>query len=92
MIFFIVKISETEPVIVANKNTRYICGEVSSLDFTPSLTGICDVVFTSGETPTALTLPNTVKMPEWWTGVEANKTYEINISDGIYGVITIWEF
>ena len=90
--FFIVNVSETEPVIVANKNTRYVCGEVSSLDFTPSLTGICDVVFTSGETPTALTLPNTVKMPEWWTGVEANKTYEINISDGIYGVITIWEF
>ena len=90
--FFIVNVSETEPVIVANKNTRYVCGEVSSLDFTPSLTGICDVVFTSGETPTALTLPNTVKMPEWWAGVEANKTYEINICDGIYGVVTIWEF
>lgn len=90
--FFIVNVSETEPVIVANKNTRYVCGEVSSLDFTPSLTGICDVVFTSGETPTALTLPNTVKMPEWWAGVEANKIYEINICDGIYGVITIWEF
>ena len=85
-----VTVSGASPVISAAANTRYVCGEVSTISFTPSATGICDVVFTSGTTPTVLTLPNTVKMPEWWTGVEANKTYEINIQDGVYGAVIAW--
>lgn len=84
-----IQISGTDPTIVAKSGIRYICGEVLSLNFTPSANGICDVMFTSGSTPTVLTLPNTVKMPEWFT-VEVNTTYEINIADGIYGVVTSW--
>ena len=85
-----VTVSGTSPVITAAANTRYVCVEVSTISFTPSATGICDVVFTSGTTPAVLTLPSTVKMPEWWTGVEANKTYEINIQDGVYGAVMAW--
>lgn len=87
-----VTVSGTAPVIVANQNTRYVCSEVVSLDFTPSTEGICDVIFTSGSTVTVLTVPNTVIFPEWFdpTTLEANKTYEINITDGVYGVVMIW--
>ena len=84
-----VQVSGTDPTITAKSGIRYICGEVLSLNFTPSANGICDVMFTSGSTPTVLTLPNTVKMPEWFT-IEANMTYEINIADGIYGAVTSW--
>lgn len=87
-----VQVSGTAPVITANQNTRYVCGEVVSLDFTPSATGICDVRFTSGSTVTVLTIPNTVIFPEWFdaTALDANTTYEISISDGVYGAVMIW--
>lgn len=84
-----VQVSGIDPTIVAKNGIRYVCGEVLSLNFTPSANGICDVMFTSGSTPTVLTLPNTVKMPEWFI-IEANTTYEINIADGIYGAVISW--
>ena len=84
-------VSGTDPVITAEANHRYLCGEVASLSFTPSATGGCEVVFTSGATPTVLTLPDTVRMPDWFDGtLEANRTYAINIQDGVYGVMTSW--
>ena len=61
-----VAVSGTTPTIVAKSGIRYVCGEVSTLDFTPSASGICDVRFESGSTPTALTVPNTVKFPAWF--------------------------
>ena len=86
----IVTVSGTAPTINAASNTQYLCGEVLSLNFTPSATGICDVIFTSGSTQTVLTIPATVKMPEWFE-VEANKVYEISITNGIYGAVMVWE-
>lgn len=82
-------VSGTDPVIMANKNTRYICGEVATVSFTPSQTGICELIFTSGSTATVLTLPSTVNMPEWFV-VEANRTYEISILNGVYGGVMSW--
>jgi len=46
-------------------------------------------LFTSGSTPTVLTLPNTVKMPEWFE-IETNRTYEISILNGVYGAVMSW--
>lgn len=88
----VVSTSDRDPIISAVSGGRYTCSAsyVTSLSFTPSTDGICFVRFTSGSTPTVLTLPNTVKMPDWWTGVEANRTYEISIADGVYGVVTSW--
>lgn len=88
----VTNVSGATPVITAAENTRYICGEVTSLSFTPCASGICDVRFTSGSTVTVLTLPNTVKMPDWFDAsvLEANTIYEINILDGVYGVVTTW--
>lgn len=83
------QVSGATPTITAKAGVRYVCGEVTSLDFTPAATGISDVIFTSGSTPTVLTLPNTVRMPSWFV-VEANTTYEINIADGVYGSVMSW--
>ena len=90
MVGSVVTVSGTAPVITAVSGVRYVCGEVATLDFTPCATGICDVIFTSGSTPTVVTLPNTVKFPDGAFTVEANKTYEINVMDGVYGVVMSW--
>lgn len=85
----VVNVSGSNPSITAEYNKRYVCGEVSTLTITPASQGCTDVLFTSGTTPTVLSLPSTVKMPSWFT-VEANKTYEINILDGVYGSVMAW--
>lgn len=84
-----VTVTGTDPVIQASRNTRYICGEILSLDFTPCASGICEVIFTSGSSVTVLTLPETIKMPEWFE-VEINHTYEISVVDGVYGAVMVW--
>lgn len=84
-----VAVSGMNPKINAVHNTVYVCGEIISLDFTPCSDGVCDVIFTSGTTPTLLTMPNSVRMPKNFTVLE-NRTYEINILNGIYGVFTSW--
>ena len=85
----VVNVSGSNPTITAEYNKRYVCGEVSTLTITPASQGCTDVLFTSGTTPTVLNLPQTVKMPSWFT-VEASKTYEINILDGVYGAVMSW--
>ena len=87
-----VDVSGTTPIITAVENTRYVCGEVTSLNFTPAASGICIVRFTSGSTVTVLTIPSTVKFPEWFdpTSLETNTIYEICITDGIYGAVMSW--
>lgn len=86
-----VSVSGTTPTIVAKSGIRYVCGEVATLDFTPSEKGICDVVFTSGATATVLTVPSTVKWANGFdpTALDANTTYELNIIDGL-GVACAW--
>lgn len=85
-------VSGSTPTIVAVAGMRYECGEVSTIDFTPSATGVCDVVFTSGSTPAVLTVPNTVKFPSWFDpdNLDANTTYEINVLNGVYGAVMAW--
>ena len=87
---YIETVTGSDPIIAALANCRYMCGEVATLSITPPAAGTTDIVFTSGSTPTVLTLPNTVKMPEWWAGTEANRTYEICIMDGIYAGVMSW--
>ena len=86
-----IPVSGSTPTITALAGCRYICSAtaVTELTFTPPENGLCAVRFASGSTATVLTLPNTVKMPSWWTGPEASRTYEISFEDG-YGVVTSW--
>lgn len=73
-------------------NTRYICGEVSTISITPPQSGIIDVIFTSGSSVAVLTVPNTVLWSNGFdpSSLETNTTYEINILDGVYGAVMTW--
>ena len=85
----IIPVEGMNPKINATANTVYLCGELLSLEFNPCADGVCDIVFSSGTTPTLLTLPDSVRMPNGFSVLE-NRTYEINIMNGIYGVATSW--
>ena len=90
-------VSGTTPTITAQPGVRYICGEVSTLAITTPASGIIDVVFESGSTPTVLTIDSAktgVSAIKWAGGwdetCEANTVYEINIAEGEYGVVASW--
>ena len=87
---FVVEVSGTDPVITGKPSYRYNCGELYTLTITPPASGTMDIIFTSGTTPTVLSLPNTVKMPDWWAGIETNTTYEMCITDGTYCGVMSW--
>lgn len=86
------RVDGTDPTITGVANTRYICGEVTSLTITPPASGIIDVLFTSGSSVAVLTVPGTVMWSNGFdpTSLEANTTYEINILDGVYGAVMTW--
>ena len=79
----------TSPTIIASPSTRYVCETVNTLNFTPCQSGICSVRFTAGSNAT-LTLPETLKMPDWWAGVVTNAVYEITVTDGTYAEVNVW--
>lgn len=85
-------VSGANPVITGVANTRYMCGEVSTISITPPQSGIIDVIFTSGSSVAVLTVPSTVMWSSGFdpTSLEANTTYEINILDGVYGAVMTW--
>ena len=87
----VVEVSGTDPVITGKASYRYNCGELYTLSITPPESGTMDIIFTSGATPTVLTLPSTVKMPTWWAGIETNTIYEMCITDGVYCGVMSWE-
>ena len=80
-----VSVTGTTPTITALSGIQYVCGEVLTLDITLPASGIIDVVFTSGSTPTVLTItPSTGMTVEWANGfdstaLEADTLYELNI-------------
>ena len=86
------EVSGTTPSITGLPNVRYICGEVSTLSITPPASGSVVVRFDSGSTATVLTVPSTVKWPVWFdaSSLSINTTYEIIITDGVYGAVMSW--
>lgn len=88
-------VNGSTPSINAKPGVRYICGEVSTLTIVAPASGIIDVTFDSGSTPTVLTVtPPTGQTMRWIgddpTTLEANKHYEINIMDGCNGMVVSW--
>ena len=65
-------------------NTMYLCGELAELTFTAPATGQTAIRFSSGTTPTVATFSGVT----WLNGfdpsaIEASKTYEVNILNGL---------
>lgn len=91
-----VTVSGTDPVISGKAGIRYVCGTVDTLTLTPPASGIIDVVFTSGTTPTVLTVTppsgKTMLWPGWFnpSALDASAVYEINIMDGNRGAVMMW--
>ena len=92
-----VTVTGTTPTITGVANTRYVCGEVSTLSITPPVSGIIDVLFTSGSSVALLTVTppvgETMRWPSGFdpTSLETNTVYEISIMDGVYGLYASWE-
>lgn len=78
-------VTGTTPTITALSGIQYVCGEVATLDITLPASGIVDVVFESGSTPTVLTVTPPTGMTVGWandfdpTALEADTMYELNI-------------
>jgi hypothetical protein len=91
-----VTVTGSTPSITAVAENRYICGEVAELTIVVPASGCVDVVFTSGSTPTVLTVTPPTGMTVVWandfdpTALEANTTYELNILNGSLGVACEW--
>lgn len=88
----VVAVTGTTPSIPAVAGTRYVCGECATLTVNVPASGIIDVVFESGSTPTLLTIAGaTVTWANGFdpTALAANTTYELNIMDGL-GVAVSW--
>jgi len=86
----IVNLSGTQITQVGADNTFYVCGELTELTFTAPSVGITMIRFTSGTTPTVLTVNG---VTSWMFDndptaafLEANKTYDINVLNGV-GVV-----
>lgn len=93
-----VSVTGTTPSITGLPGVRYVCGECATLSITAPESGCIDVTFTSGSTPTVLTVSSAktgVTAIKWANGfdptsLEANTTYEVNILDGEFGVVGSW--
>lgn len=91
----VIEVSGTSATINALEGACYVCGELTALTFKPAVNGLCEVIFESGTTPTALTISkaissHTIHMPPWWTGVEASKTYDIVVRNGELVGVSVW--
>lgn len=84
------QVTGTDVVINAIANTRYICGEVSSIVINPAAEGIFEITFTSGTSAPVMTAEG-VTWPEWFDpdSLSTSVIYEISIADK-RGVVCIW--
>ena len=90
-------VSGTTPSITGVADTRYICGECSTLDITAPASGDIEVIFDSGSTATVLTVtpPTGVSSIKWANGfdptnLDANTRYDLIITDGEWGLAASW--
>lgn len=82
----------TDITLAAEAEMRYIYGELDSLTISSfPATGIVDISFVSGSTPTVLLFPAGANIPEWFdpTDLNANTNYELSIEDNKV-VISEW--
>lgn len=77
-------LTSTEVTLTPEAECRYIYGTLDSLTISSlPATGIVDISFTSGTTPTVLVLPATAIIPPWFDPTELSEStyYSISIED-----------
>ena len=82
----------TDVILNPEPECRYIYGELYTLEILDlPETGIVDISFISGSTPTVLIFPSGVILPEWFdpTDLNMNTNYELSIEDNKV-VISEW--
>lgn len=85
-------LASTDITLAAEAEMRYVYGELYSLTISSlPATGIVDISFVSGSTPTVLLFPAGANIPEWFdpTDLNANTNYELSIEDNKV-VISEW--
>ena len=83
----VVNKTSSDTSLTLEQDKFYVWPEMSALAVTVTATGMYAFRFTSGSTPTTLTVTGAT-MPDSFQ-VEANKVYEVNIYQG-YGVVSSW--
>ena len=85
-------VTGSTPSITGMPNVRYICSSsLSSLAIIPPASGTIVIRFTAGSN-CIVTTSTTVNWPSWFdiTSLTADTTYELIITDGIYGAVMSW--
>ncbi len=88
------KYGMSETVYTIEPNEFYVWGEVASLDLSfaeeiLNATNEYTFQFTSGATPTSLTLPDTIQWVNGAPSIEANKTYQVSIVNNIGLIVSV---
>ena len=83
-----------ETTYTLNSNRLYIWDEVASLDLSfaeeiPDVVNEYTFQFTSGATPTSITLPDTIQWANGEPSFEANKTYQVSIVNNIGLIVSV---
>lgn len=81
-------------VYTISPNIFYVWDEVASLDLSfaeeiPYFANEYTFQFTSGTTPTSLTLPDTIQWVNGAPNIEANKTYQVSIVNNIGLIVSV---
>lgn len=84
----------SETICTIEPNQFYVWGEVASLDlsFAKEIADVANEYtfqFTSGTTPTSLTLPDTIQWVNGAPSIEANKTYQVSIVNNIGLIVSV---
>lgn len=75
-----IEMTNTDTEVSLNPDNIYVFPEISSLSITLLKSGHYHFIFTSGATPTILTLPSSVKSDLF---IESNRIYEISILENL---------
>lgn len=84
----------SDTIFTLTPNTFHVWDEVAALDlsFADEQAGVANEYtfqFTSGATPTSLTLPDTIQWVNGAPNIEANKTYQVSIINNIGLIVSV---
>lgn len=86
--------SADDTILSIEPNVFHLWGEMSALglSFTEGMEGMVNEYvfqFTSGATPTSLTLPDGIQWVNGEPNIEANKTYQVSVVNNIGLIVSV---